>query len=106
MFALCEENSRTSSDIHRLMPVPADRPLCKCHGEPMYPNGEKYGRQTFTCVVRKRERERARYHADMRTFEGKARRNAKSRAQHHRRKDDPLYRMRKQIHDFTRFRLI
>lgn len=32
-----------------------DRPLCKCHGEPMYRSGFRGDSQRWACPVRKRE---------------------------------------------------
>lgn len=32
-----------------------DRPLCKCHGEPMHRDGFKNGKQTWRCSVKNRE---------------------------------------------------
>lgn len=67
----------------------------------MYPNGGG----SFTCRIRKRETERARYHRQMATPEGKAMLNAKSRVQADRRKTDPLYQLDKQLWELTRVRI-
>lgn len=67
----------------------------------MYANGRGY----FVCRVRKQENERNRYRRNMLTAEGKAKLNAKSRAQADRRKTDPVYRLDRQLWDMTRVRI-
>lgn len=67
----------------------------------MFPNG----RNSFTCAVKKRARERARYRARMETPEGREKIRAKSYAQFERRKDDPAYRVYRQLWELTRVRV-
>ena len=76
-------------------------PVCSCHGVPKTGNG---GGKVI-CRVRKLERERARYHSDMATPEGKAKRNAKSRRQAEKRRSDPAYQLDKQLWELTRIRV-
>lgn len=35
-----------------------DRPLCKCHGEPMYRDGSRNGEQEWCCAAKSNERGR------------------------------------------------
>ena len=41
-----------------------DKPLCRCHGEPMVKNGQNRGRQTFVCAIRKSAANRRFYEAE------------------------------------------
>lgn len=67
----------------------------------MFPNGAG----TFTCRVKKNARERARYHRDMATPEGAAKRAAKWRRQMEKRKTDPAHQLYKQLWELTRVRV-
>lgn len=39
----------------------AERPLCRCHGEPMSSDGTRNGKRQWRCAVRAREYQRERY---------------------------------------------
>lgn len=63
------------------------------------------GANTWTCRVRKLELARAAYHRDMATPEGREKRRAKARRQFEKRRNDPAYKLWKQLHEMTRVRV-
>lgn len=71
----------------------------------MFPNGiDKNGPQ-FCCAVKKRARERARYHREMQTPEGYARRKEKWDRQSSLRRGDPVYDFQKRMYESVRIRV-
>jgi len=65
-----------------VLAVQQDPPLCKCHGEPMGPNGSRRWR----CLIKKRENEIRSYQANPEKYREKARLWRETNPEKHREK--------------------
>ena len=76
-----------------------EKPLCPCHGEPMYRNGP-----SWRCAVKHRANAAARYERIKADPEKCEERRAKQRERWPKRMSDPLYRFQRSLNEMVRVR--
>ena len=95
----------TSQAPDDVVPVRMERPVCACHGEPMYVKDRRDIIPSWQCAVKKRERMRNYYHRRKQDPAWLESRRQGQRERWPQRSSNPVYKLQRQLNEMTRIRV-